>query len=165
MDQEFHILFNVPDESDDDDEKDDDEDDEHHHSRRDDDDGDGDFREKFKNHVKRAFVRYSVTDEIKIRKQIEIISPVAADIYCNVALLGTSPPGVMSCVPAYTGGGLQWEPASAPEDKKARAKATGPKNAGGGSGKTSEAWGYSIWPMDFGIYVWMDLGISTQINM
>ena len=94
----------------------------------------------FKNHIKRAFVKYSVSDEIKIRKQIEILSNVGADLFCNVALVGTAPPGTMSCTPAYTGGGLQWEPSSAPEDKAARAKATGPKEVGdpkAGSGKTS----------------------------
>lgn len=126
-------MFNPVNDSDDKD------DDDHHHSRRNAED-DGDFRQMFKDHVKRAFVKYTVTDEIKIRKQIEIVSPVAADVYCNVPLVATSPPGAMTCTSAYTAGGLQWEPSMAKEDKKSRAKAMGPKEVGdpkAGSGKTN----------------------------
>lgn len=28
-----------------------------------------------------------------------------------------------------------------------------------------KTWGYSIWPMDVNIAVWMDFGIGTKINM
>ena len=28
-----------------------------------------------------------------------------------------------------------------------------------------KSWGYPIWPMDIGIYIWIDLGISTQVNL
>ena len=158
MDQEFHVLFNPVDGSDDD----------LRLNRRDDDDDD-DFAKKWKNHVKRAFVRYTVTDEIKIREQLEILSPVAADIYCSIPLVSMfNTPLTMSCGPAYTGGALQWEPASAKEDKAGRAKAKGPKEVGdpkAGSGKHSDAWGYTIWPMDVGVYAWFNIGVGTQVNM
>ena len=134
-----------------DDEHEDEHDDEHeedndrllrrgHDDEKDDDDDDGDLRQKIRDHIKRAYVKYTVTHEIKIRKQFEIISNVAADLYCNVALMGTAPPGTMSCSPAYTAGGLQWEPGMAKEDKASRAKAMGAKEVGdkkAGSGKTN----------------------------
>ena len=142
VDQEFRIQFNELSGSDNEDEDEGDHDHDHRHSRRDDDDDndDGDVKTMFKDHVKRAFVKYTVTEEIKIRKQFAILSNVAAELFCSVTLVGTSPPGTTSCEPAITAGGLQWEKGSARENKKARAKAMGPKEVDdkkAGSGKTN----------------------------
>lgn len=88
------------------------------------------MKQFFKDYVKRAYVKYTVTEEIKIRKQLQIISPVGADLFCNVNLYGTSPPGFAGCSPAVNAGGLTWEPGTAKEDKNGRAKAEGPKQVG-----------------------------------
>ncbi len=120
IDQEIHIIFNPVDHSDDDDEDKNEVDNGQHLSRRDD---DGDSSKLFEDHIERAYVSYTVTDEIKIRHQLEVLSPVSVDLYCSFPLLSPTPP---SCVPAPTVGGLQWEPGAAMENKAARAKAEGP---------------------------------------
>lgn len=169
MEQVFHVLFNPIGESDDDKEEDDKEDEDLHLIRRDEDDkdDDDDFAELWKNHVNRAFVSYKVTEEIKIRQQLELILPVAADIYCSIIIVSYfNAPGTVSCAPAYTVGNLQWEPGAAKEDKVARAKAIGPKEAGNkkaGSGR--DAWGYSIWPMDVAVVAWFNIGVGTKVNL
>ncbi len=120
IDQEIHIIFNPVNDSDDDDEDKSEVDNDPHHSRRDD---DGDSKKLFEDHIQRAYVSYTVTEEIKVRHQLEFLTPAAIDLYCNFPLFGTPTP---SCVPAITVGGLQWEPGMALADKKGRAEAEGP---------------------------------------
>ena len=164
MEQVFHVLFNPIDGSDDNDEEDGEKDEDLRLIRRDD---DNEMAELMKNHVKRAFVAYTVTKEIKIRQQLEIILPGQADIYCSVDILSLFvPPGAVSCAPAFTAGNLQWEPGAAKPDKAGREKARGPKEAGNkkaGSGK--DAWGYTIWPMDVAVVMWINIGVGTIANL
>lgn len=173
MDQVFHVLFNpVSDDGDDDDDDDDffgnigdifnggDDGDKEEED-------DGYFAEQLEKHVRRAFVSYHVTEEIKIREQLEVISPAAADLYCNIPLLSVfKTPLQMSCGTAYTIGALQWEPGAALVDKKDRAKAVGPKkpeDKKAGAGK--QAWGYTVWPVDIGIYASFNFGLGTSVNL
>lgn len=172
MEQVFHISFNPVDGSDDDDDddKDDDKEDEDLRLlRRDinDKEDDADFAELWKNHVKRAFVAYSVTEEIKIRQQFEFLLPLAADIYCSIIIASLwTPPGTVSCAPAWTAGGLQWEKASATHSKVDRAKSTGPKEVGNPkAGSGSSAFGYSIWPMEVGVVGWLNIGVGAKANL
>ena len=141
IDQEIHIIFNAYNESDHDDKDKDKLDNDQHLSRRDDDDDNIKFIE---DHIQRAYVSYTVTDEIKVRHQLEFLTPVAIDLYCNIPLMSPDPP---FCGPAPTVGNLQWDPGSAKEDKKQRANAEGPfkdddKKAGSGIGVSFDIHSY-----------------------
>ena len=131
MDQEFHIIMSV---------KGNDHD--QHHSRRNADGLDDKIGEAIKNHIQRAYVKYTVTQEIIIRKQIQLVAPLGLDIVCNVALIGTAAPFSVTCAPNMGVGGLTWEPGSAREDQVARAKAEGPKEVK--DGKASKSKGLSV---------------------
>lgn len=160
MDMEFHVIFNT---------KGDEKDDKHNHIRRNADSA-GDVRQDFKDHVQRAFVKYRVTDDIKIRKQLEVVSPVSVDIYCTVPIWTTGPAPALvpqcSLAASYTAGGLQWEPATAKEKKDGRGNALGPKEVGDWKkGRGAAAWGYAIWPVDLGLYAGMNIGVGSKINV
>lgn len=118
---EFHTTVGSGNDGDDDDDDDD------HLSRRDDDDG-RDPGQAFKDHVKRTFITYTVTEEVKLRKQIQIKTSEGADVYCSIAVPGLALfPGDMNCGRYYTGRGLSWEPRASRVDKASRDKAEGPK--------------------------------------
>ncbi len=133
IDQVFHIEFHPTvgsggdGDDDDDDDNDDNNDDDDHLSRRSDDDGE-DPSQIFKNHVKRTYVTYTVTEEIRLRKQFQIKTSEGVDVYCSLPVPGLALyPGDMGCGKYFTGGGLSWEPGAAQEDKAGRDNAEGPK--------------------------------------
>ncbi len=123
-------------------------DDDDHLSRRDDDDG-RDPGQAFKDHVKRTYITYTVTEEVRLRKQIQIKTSEGVDAYCSIAIPGLAMfPGDMGCGRYYTRGGLSWEPGAAREDKASRDKAEGPKKvtdpkAGKGASNVSPS--VSLW--------------------
>lgn len=77
---------------------------------------------------------------------------------------------------------MSWEPGAAQEDRAGRDKAEGPKKvtdpkAGSGVSNVSFSvplvgqfddlvkFGYTVWPMDIGVYLWMSYGISVKVDV
>ena len=125
--------------------------------------------EAFREHIKRNVVRYTITDEVKIRKQIRIKTSGGADVSCSFPIPDLAI-GKGGCSPFVTAGGLAFEPGGALEDKKARAQAEGKSKIGKdgekepNKGNAVNKFGWSLWPMDIGIFIWMTFGIATEID-
>lgn len=90
----------------------------------DDDDDDFDFHQAISDHIKRAWVRWTVTEEVRIQKQVEVLVTGGIDFTCNVNIWGIPYPGPPQCKPKpnFTGGGVNWEKTSSTSVKKKNAE-------------------------------------------